>query len=92
VTACIKMKDVFNQEAVTSVLSHLVHRQPLPPLIMRTLINAWEIHTESRRCSPAPPRTGSCAASLLNGPFAEVGRSMHVSVCWMLHLGRIPNN
>jgi hypothetical protein len=51
VTGCIRMRDLFTQDDVTSVLSQLVHRQPLPPLIMRTLINVWQVHTESRRCA-----------------------------------------
>ena len=61
VTACIKMKDVFSQEAVTGVLSTLVHRQPLPPLIMRTLINTWEVYPDCRKCA-------LCACLLYTSP------------------------
>ena len=53
VTGCVRMKELFTQEDVTSVLSQLINRQPLPPLIMRTLINVWQVHTDSRRCAVA---------------------------------------
>lgn len=49
ITALLSMKDVFTQEAVTGVLSTLVHRQPLPQLLMRTLINTWNLHPDSQR-------------------------------------------
>jgi Symplekin tight junction protein C terminal len=51
VTECIKMRDVFTQQTVMEVLGQLALREPLPTLIMRTLINAWHEHPDAHRCA-----------------------------------------
>eukprot|EP01025_Chloroclados_australasicus_P037907 TRINITY_DN38798_c0_g1_i1.p2 TRINITY_DN38798_c0_g1~~TRINITY_DN38798_c0_g1_i1.p2 ORF type:complete len:143 (+),score=6.01 TRINITY_DN38798_c0_g1_i1:137-565(+) len=43
------MKDLFTGDLMTSVLSNLTQRTPLPPLIMRTIISTWHVHTDTRR-------------------------------------------
>jgi Symplekin tight junction protein C terminal len=81
VTACLKMKDVFTQETVTSVLSNLVHQQRLPKLIMRTLINAWELHPESRRCAACMlPSRHSPVTDFVRSSMLENFPSLHSPV------------
>ena len=50
VSRCIELKEVFGRDCITAALSNLVQRQPLPPLIMRTMIHTYTAHVESRRC------------------------------------------
>jgi hypothetical protein len=58
VTECIGMRDVFDRDTVTHVLGRLVEMEPLPQLIMRTLINVWHVH-------PDMQRSAACSVSLL---------------------------
>lgn len=49
------MKDTFTSNVVSSVLGRLVQVEPLPRLLMRTILKSWEVHTDMRRCALLPP-------------------------------------
>ena len=51
VTECVSLKDVFTSNVVSSVLGSLVQAEPLPLLLMRTILKSWEVHSDMRRCA-----------------------------------------
>lgn len=62
VTECVSMRDIFSSAVVSSVLGRLVQVEPLPRLLMRTILKSWEVHTDMRRCAHLAPLPRRCKA------------------------------
>lgn len=55
ISRCIEMKDIFDRDVMTASLNQLVRRNPLPRLVMRTMIHTYTEHVESRRSASHLP-------------------------------------
>jgi hypothetical protein len=64
ISRCIEMKDIFDRDVMTASLNQLVRRNPLPRLVMRTMIHTYTEHAESRRSALPPAASCICSCQL----------------------------